>query len=283
MKLGRDIGIVRAFLSRFSSCTGATNSSVVGHGRVAADTEVVLHAAFGRQAVVVPADRVEHRLSCHALVPGDDVGLGVGEDVADVERARHRRRRGVDRVHVAPSPGRIEPVGPVLFPARSPSILEAFQRRSFGHARSGHWPSTVLLCCAFMTRPWARPGSCRLVEPGQVGLYICGSTVYGPPHIGHGRFSLVYDVLRRFLEYSGFSVDHVSNVTDIDDKIIARANEEHRLPEEIAEQYETEWWDAMSSLGVPPADPYPARDGLYRGDGGARGRTCGPRVRLRDR
>jgi len=52
-----------------------------------------------------------------------------------------------------------------------------------------------------------------------MGLYICGSTVYGPPHIGHGRFSLVYDVLRRYLEYSGIVVDHVSNVTDIDDKI----------------------------------------------------------------
>ena len=86
-------------------------------------------------------------------------------------------------------------------------------------------------------------------EPGRIGLYICGSTVYGPPHIGHGRFSLVYDVLRRFLEYSGFVVDHVSNVTDIDDKIIGRANEEHRRPEEIAEQYEAEWWEAMSTLG----------------------------------
>ena len=86
-------------------------------------------------------------------------------------------------------------------------------------------------------------------EPGRIGLYICGSTVYGPPHIGHGRFSLVYDVLRRFLEYSGFAVDHVSNVTDIDDKIIGRANEEHRRPEEIAERYEAEWWEAMSTLG----------------------------------
>jgi len=89
----------------------------------------------------------------------------------------------------------------------------------------------------------------RTREPGRIGLYICGSTVYGPPHIGHGRFSLVYDVLRRFLEYSGFAVDHVSNVTDVDDKIIARANEEHRRPEEIAEQYESEWWDAMNTLG----------------------------------
>ena len=86
-------------------------------------------------------------------------------------------------------------------------------------------------------------------EPGRISLYICGSTVYGPPHIGHGRFSLVYDVLSRFLEYSGFVVDHVSNVTDVDDKIIARANEERRRPEEIAEQYEAEWWDAMNTLG----------------------------------
>ncbi|MGD1010966.1 MAG: cysteine--tRNA ligase [Acidimicrobiales bacterium] len=86
-------------------------------------------------------------------------------------------------------------------------------------------------------------------DPGRVGIYVCGSTVYGPPHIGHGRFSLVYDVLRRFLEYSGFEVDHVSNVTDVDDKIIARANEERRRPEEVAEQYEAEWWEAMSTLG----------------------------------
>ena len=85
--------------------------------------------------------------------------------------------------------------------------------------------------------------------PGRAGLYICGSTVYGPPHIGHGRFSLVYDVLRRFLEYRGMAVDHVSNVTDIDDKIINKANEEHRSSEDVAAQYEEEWWGAMSQLG----------------------------------
>jgi len=85
--------------------------------------------------------------------------------------------------------------------------------------------------------------------PGRAGLYICGSTVYGPPHIGHGRFSLVYDILRRFLEYRGMAVDHVSNVTDIDDKIINKANEEHRSSEDVAAQYEEEWWGAMSSLG----------------------------------
>ena len=95
-------------------------------------------------------------------------------------------------------------------------------------------------------------------EPGRIGLYICGSTVYGPPHIGHGRFSLVYDVLRRYLEYCGIAVDHVSNVTDIDDKIIIRANEEHRRTEEVADQYESEWWDAMTALGclLPTSTPH---------------------------
>ena len=99
-------------------------------------------------------------------------------------------------------------------------------------------------------------------EPGRIGLYICGSTVYGPPHIGHGRFSLVYDVLRRYLEYSGIEVEHVSNVTDIDDKIIARASEEQRPSAEIAERYEAEWWGAMDTLGclrptrIPHATSY---------------------------
>ena len=65
-------------------------------------------------------------------------------------------------------------------------------------------------------------------EPGQVDIYLCGPTVYGPPHLGHGRATLAYDVLRRYLEWSGLRVRLVSNVTDIDDKIIDRANQEGR-------------------------------------------------------
>ena len=55
--------------------------------------------------------------------------------------------------------------------------------------------------------------------PGKVGMYVCGPTVYGPPHLGHGRFALVFDVLRRYLEWSGDEVTYVSNITDIDDKL----------------------------------------------------------------
>ena len=62
-----------------------------------------------------------------------------------------------------------------------------------------------------------------LRQPGSVSIYLCGPTVYGPPHLGHGRATLVYDILRRYLTWTGLSVRLVSNITDIDDKIIDRA------------------------------------------------------------
>jgi cysteinyl-tRNA synthetase len=85
---------------------------------------------------------------------------------------------------------------------------------------------------------------------GRIGLYVCGPTVYGPPHIGHGRATLVYDVLRRYLEWSGVPAHHVANVTDIDDKIIRLAAEEGRPWQEVAEQYEASWWEATDRMGL---------------------------------
>src|SRR5437879_5735304 len=95
-------------------------------------------------------------------------------------------------------------------------------------------------------------------EPGKFSMYVCGPTVYDVPHIGHGRNALVYDVLRRYLEWSGLEVRHVSNITDIDDQIIKRAAEQGRSAEEVAEEYEAVWYEAMDRLGVrrPTADPH---------------------------
>ena len=87
-----------------------------------------------------------------------------------------------------------------------------------------------------------------LREPGKVSIYLCGPTVYGPPHLGHGRATLVYDILRRYLEWSGLDVRLVSNVTDIDDKIIERALREDRPWQDITTKCEAVWWQAMDAV-----------------------------------
>jgi cysteinyl-tRNA synthetase len=89
-------------------------------------------------------------------------------------------------------------------------------------------------------------------------MYVCGPTVYDQPHVGHGRQMLVYDVLRRYLEWSGVAVHHVSNVTDIDDKIIQRADRDGRSADDVAAEFEEAWYAAADRLGVlrPHEDPH---------------------------
>ena len=94
-------------------------------------------------------------------------------------------------------------------------------------------------------------------EPGKVSIYLCGPTVYGPPHLGHGRATLVYDILRRYLSYTGLQVRLASNITDIDDKIIDRAQRENRPWNEITEKCENVWFEAMGKLGVQRPDDVP--------------------------
>jgi len=89
-----------------------------------------------------------------------------------------------------------------------------------------------------------------LRDAGNVSMYVCGPTVYDVPHIGHARMTLVFDVLRRYLQWSGLDVRFVSNITDIDDKIIRRANEEGRSAGDVALEYESAWYEAMDRLAV---------------------------------
>jgi len=90
----------------------------------------------------------------------------------------------------------------------------------------------------------------ELRTPGEVSMYVCGPTVYDLPHIGHGRFTLTFDVLRRYELFNGLAVRYVSNITDVDDNIIKRATAEGRTETEVAEEYEARWWEAMDLLGV---------------------------------
>jgi cysteinyl-tRNA synthetase len=94
-------------------------------------------------------------------------------------------------------------------------------------------------------------------DSGKVSIYLCGPTVYAPPHLGHGRQNIVYDVLVRYLRWSGFDVRLVSNVTDIDDQIIDRATREGRPWQDITTKCERVWFDAQGRMGVARPDDTP--------------------------
>ncbi len=88
------------------------------------------------------------------------------------------------------------------------------------------------------------------IEPGRVRMYVCGVTVYDRCHIGHARAAVVFDVIYRYLRYSSYDVTYVRNFTDVDDKIIARANEQGVTAREIAERYIAAFYEDMDALGV---------------------------------
>ncbi|MFO7659304.1 MAG: cysteine--tRNA ligase [Candidatus Cloacimonadaceae bacterium] len=97
----------------------------------------------------------------------------------------------------------------------------------------------------------------RPLEPGKVKLYACGPTVYNYFHIGNARAFLTFDVVRRYLEYKGFEVTYVQNITDIEDKIIAQSIEENIPFSQIAEKYAQAFLEDVARLGTKPPDHQP--------------------------
>lgn len=95
------------------------------------------------------------------------------------------------------------------------------------------------------------------LEAGKVSMYCCGVTVYDYCHLGHARSYLVWDVLRRYLLWRGYEVRYVQNFTDIDDKIISRAQREGVDWDEITSWYIQAYQEDMQRLNILPADHYP--------------------------
>ena len=95
------------------------------------------------------------------------------------------------------------------------------------------------------------------VENGKVKMYVCGMTVYSDAHIGHARTYVAFDIIRRYLEYKGYEVTYVQNITDVDDKIINAANEEGIDALEYSRRYAERCFHDLESLGIRPADIYP--------------------------
>ncbi|HUU08721.1 MAG TPA: cysteine--tRNA ligase [Dehalococcoidales bacterium] len=96
-----------------------------------------------------------------------------------------------------------------------------------------------------------------LPQGDEVKMYVCGITPYDHSHIGHGMSYIVFDVIRRYLQFRGYKVKYVQNITDIDDKIISRANQLGISASELAEKYASGYFADMADLNIAPADIYP--------------------------
>jgi cysteinyl-tRNA synthetase len=99
------------------------------------------------------------------------------------------------------------------------------------------------------------------LEPNAVKLYVCGVTVYNDAHVGHAMSALVFDIIRRYLEYRGYNVKHVMNFTDVDDKIINRANKRGEDPLKLAERYINDYAQNLADLNILPATVNPRVSG----------------------
>ena len=95
------------------------------------------------------------------------------------------------------------------------------------------------------------------VEKDKVKMYVCGMTVYSDAHIGHARTYFAFDVIRRYLEYKGYKVNYIQNITDVDDKIINAANKEGVDPLEYSKRFTERCLDDLDNLGIRRADSYP--------------------------
>jgi len=101
----------------------------------------------------------------------------------------------------------------------------------------------------------------KTISDGEARVYICGMTTYDDMHIGHARTYLAFDVILRYLRYSGYSVRYIQNITDIDDKIIKRAQENGEDPLELSARFAKRARDDQKALGIEPADEYPTVSG----------------------
>jgi cysteinyl-tRNA synthetase len=97
----------------------------------------------------------------------------------------------------------------------------------------------------------------QTLEPNVVKLYVCGVTVYNDAHVGHAMSALVFDIMRRYLEYRGYNVKHVMNYTDVDDKIINRARQLGEDPLKLSQRYIEDYTKELAGLNILPATSYP--------------------------
>src|SRR5215467_3027529 len=184
--------------------------------------------------------------------------------------SRHARQRG-RHAHMPGPSARLAPSGDGRAPGADPgSRSRSRQRQSEepresraprqGRGHSGHGGrqrgGAVMALRIFNTVTRRKEDFVPLV-PGEVRMYVCGVTVYDLCHIGHARSAIVFDVIRRYLAYKGYRVTFVKNFTDVDDKIIRRANADGVSAREVSERYIAEFYRDMEAIGVLRGDIEP--------------------------
>ena len=97
----------------------------------------------------------------------------------------------------------------------------------------------------------------QTVQPGKVGMYLCGPTVYKPAHIGHMVGPVIFDTVKRYLAYNGYDVTYVVNITDVDDKLINRARENGTSVEALAREMTEDYFENLRTMGVDTVDHFP--------------------------
>src|SRR2546423_7245132 len=105
----------------------------------------------------------------------------------------------------------------------------------------------------------------QTVQPGRVGVYVCGPTVYKPSHLGHMVGPVIFDTVKRYLTYLGYQVMLVVNITDVDDKLIVQAQKQNTTVPELAERVTADYCRNLQRLGVTGIDQMPRATG-YIGD-----------------
>ena len=96
------------------------------------------------------------------------------------------------------------------------------------------------------------------VQPGKVGIYLCGPTVYKPSHIGHMVGPVIFDAVKRYLVYSGYDVTLVINITDVDDKLIVESNKRQMPMKALAEEMTADYMRNLDAMGVDTVDHFPS-------------------------
>src|SRR5213080_2141930 len=95
------------------------------------------------------------------------------------------------------------------------------------------------------------------VQPGKIGVYLCGPTVYKSPHIGHMVGPVIFDAIKRYLVFKGYEVTWIVNITDVEDKLIDAAARQKASVQELADKYTREYLDCLSMLGIDQIDRFP--------------------------